>query len=64
MHFMRILLLLTMLSEPAMAYFDPASGSILLQGLLAGLAGLLLTGRIFWARVKEFFNKLFGKETN
>jgi hypothetical protein len=48
-------------AEPAHAYLDPTTGSILLQGLLAGLAGVVVVLRLYWARVKAFFRNLFGK---
>jgi hypothetical protein len=41
----------------AHAYLDPATGSILLQGLLAGVAGLMVVLRLHWARVKSFFRR-------
>ncbi len=34
------------------AYLDPASGSILLQVLLGGVAGLGLMVKMFWHRVQ------------
>ena len=46
---------------PAYAYLDPTTGSILLQGLLAGLAGAVVVLRLYWARLKAFFRNLFGK---
>ena len=48
---------------PAYAYLDPTTGSILLQGLLAGIAGVMVVGRLFWTRVKTFFRKLTGRHT-
>ncbi|MFT5446332.1 MAG: hypothetical protein ACI9DC_001498 [Gammaproteobacteria bacterium] len=39
----------------AYAYLDPGSGSILLQGLLAGIAGAVVVGRLYWQRLKVFF---------
>jgi len=45
----------------AHAYLDPATGSILLQGLLAGIAGLTVVLRLYWARIKAFFRRLSGK---
>ena len=44
------------------AYLDPGTGSFLLQLLLAGLFGILLSVRIFWKRIKAFFVRLFGGE--
>ena len=47
----------------ASAYLDPTTGSILLQGLLAGIAGAMVVGRLFWTRVKAFFRKLTGRHS-
>lgn len=40
---------------PAHAYLDAGTGSMILQLLLGGLAGVAVVGRLYWARVKEFF---------
>jgi hypothetical protein len=48
-------------SNPAQAYLDPTTGSILLQGLLAGIAGLTVVLRLYWSRVKTFFRRLLGR---
>jgi hypothetical protein len=47
--------------EPAHAYLDPTTGSILLQGLLAGLAGVVVVARVYWTRLKAFFRNLLRK---
>ena len=52
---------LALWTVPAYAYLDPTTGSILLQGLLAGIAGAMVVGRLFWTRVKAFFRKLTGR---
>jgi hypothetical protein len=44
------LLLLLVTPKPAHAYPDANTGSLLLQLLLGGLAGIALLGRIFWHR--------------
>jgi len=36
---------------------------MILQGLLAGIAGALVVGRLYWMRVKQFFGSLFGKQS-
>lgn len=48
-----VLCLLGLLSStsPAHAYIDPAAGSLLLQAVIAGVAGLLLTVKLFWRRL-------------
>lgn len=45
---------------PAYAYLDPATGSIILQGILAGIAGLMVVARLYWSRLKVFFRRLLG----
>jgi hypothetical protein len=41
----------------AYAYLDPGTGSILLQGLLALIAGTAVTLKIYWAKVRGFFSR-------
>ena len=48
-------LCLVLAAADAVAYLDPATGSIILQGLLAALAGAVVTLRVYWARLKRFF---------
>lgn len=38
-----------------LAYVDPASGSLLLQLILGGVAGLALALKLFWHRIQRFF---------
>ena len=42
-------------AAPAFAYLDPGTGSIILQGIIATVAGALVAGRLYWQRVKAFF---------
>ncbi len=46
-----------LLSFPAQAYMDPNVGSMLLQGLLAGIAAVGVTARMYWHRIVAFFSK-------
>jgi hypothetical protein len=46
---------------PAHAYLDPATGSILLQGLIAGIAGLTVVLRLYWQRIKALFRRMIGQ---
>jgi hypothetical protein len=39
----------------ALAYIDPGSGSMLLQLLLGGVAGLAVAVKLFWRRLLAFF---------
>ncbi len=42
---------------PAHAYLDPGTGSMLLQLLLGGVAGVLVVGKLYWHRVQAFFGR-------
>jgi hypothetical protein len=47
--------LLFVQTQPVFAYIDPGTGSMLLQGLLAGVAGLVVVLKLYWFRIKNFF---------
>ena len=38
-----------------LAYLDPAAGSLLLQVVLGGVAGLALALKLFWHRIRRLF---------
>ena len=40
--------------RPAYAYLDANTGSLLLQLLLGGVAGIALLGRLYWQRLKGY----------
>jgi len=42
---------------PAYAYLDPGTGSMILQGIIAGLALAGVTLRHYWYRIMSFFGK-------
>lgn len=42
-------------TTPAHAYLDPGMGSLLLQTVIGGIAGLALVLKIYWHRIKRFF---------
>jgi len=44
-------------TSPAYAYLDPGTGSMLLTGLIAGLAAIISFLSIYWQKVKAFFVK-------
>ena len=48
------------LMQPAHAYLDPGTGSMLLQGLIAAVAGGLAAGGLYWSKIKNFFS---GRKT-
>ena len=43
------------LGRPAYAYLDPGTGSMLLQIILGGAAGVLLVLKLYWHRLKRYF---------
>ena len=45
----------------AFAYLDPGTGSIILQGLIAGLAAAAVVMKTYWYRIKSFFGKTESK---
>ena len=44
-------------TSPAYAYLDPGTGSMLLQGLIGGIAATIAFLSIYWQKVKAFFGK-------
>ena len=44
-------------TSPVYAYLDPGTGSILLQGLIGGIAAAIAFLSIYWQKVKAFFGK-------
>jgi archaellum biogenesis protein FlaJ (TadC family) len=45
----------------AHAYIDPGSGSVLLQLILGGIAGIGVVARLYWDRIKTRYHSLFGR---
>ena len=50
-----IVAVLAAVAAPAHAYLDPASGSMLLQMIVGGIAGVALAIKMFWHRILGFF---------
>jgi hypothetical protein len=42
-------------ARPAAAYVDPAAGSMMLQLVLGGLAGLAIALKLLWGRLLNLF---------
>jgi hypothetical protein len=51
------------LSAPAYAYLDAATGSMILQAMIGVAATWLMYSRMFAARVREGFSRLFRRGT-
>ncbi len=45
-------------SSPSYAYLDPGTGSIVLQAILAAIAGVTVTYRLWLFKLKNFFEKI------
>ena len=52
-----LLFLLLALPGQAHAYVDPSAGSLLLQLILGGLAGLMVALRLSWKRLTGLFGR-------
>lgn len=57
------------LSHPAFAYIDPGSGSVILQLLLGGTAGIMMILKLYWERIinlicaaRESFVQMVGRK--
>jgi hypothetical protein len=50
-------------TDDAHAYLDPGTGSILLQGLIAGIAAASFAIGGYWTKVKTFFSGPKGRKT-
>jgi len=49
---------LMLVAAPAFAYIDPGTGSFLVQGIIAAVIGIGVTGKLYWSKIKA---KLTGK---
>ena len=52
-----LIAVLIVFSPQAFAYLDPGTGSIILQGLIAGIAVVGFTIKTYWYRILNFFGK-------
>ena len=58
-----LFLLLLLYPLDAFAYLDPGTGSVLLQVLLAMVAGVAVVVRIFWGSVLRFWALIRGRSS-
>ena len=56
-------LLLGIFLSPAYAYLDPGTGSIILQVILGGVAGVLVISKLYWHNFMVFIGVRGGVET-
>lgn len=60
--FVIALAILAASSASGSAYFDPGTGSLLLQMLIAGALTAAASIKMFWYRIKEIMQRLFGQK--
>ena len=48
----------------AQAYFDPGTGSMVLQLLMASVLGFIFTLKTYWGKLKGFVKNLVGKNSS
>ena len=58
-----LFLLLSLKSSLAHAYLDPGSISLVVQAIIAAIAGGIMTVKYWYWRVLRFFGKKEGKKT-
>lgn len=46
----------------AFAYIDPGTGSVLIQGIIAAIAAVGVTLKLYWHRVIGFFRRKAAKD--
>ena len=46
---------------PLQAYIDPGTGSMVVQGIIAAIAGAAVMIRLSWARIRSLFSR--GSDT-
>ncbi len=61
---MEILLIVLAIFWPidAHAYLDPGTGSMVIQSIIASIAGGLYLGKIYWKRISSFIKSLRKKK--
>ena len=56
------LMMLTIFSQnPALAYIDPGAGSLMVQLLIATIAGGAVASQMYWRKIKKFFLLILSK---
>ena len=56
------IVLLLLLPDRALAYLDPGSGSMMLQLLLGGLAGVAVLLRVCWGKLQSALDRLLPRK--
>jgi hypothetical protein len=51
---------MAVLTQPAYAYLDPGTGSLLLQGIVGAIAASVTVISLYYSRLKLAFSRLMG----
>jgi len=63
-NFKLLISFLVLIPKLAYAYIDPASGSMVIQALLAVLAAVSVSVGLFWQRIRSFIARLLNRDKN
>ena len=55
--YLSALIILASFSSQAAAYLDPGTGSMVLQGIIAGIAVVGFTIKTYWYKIRGLFGK-------
>ena len=55
------LLAVLLYSADVMAYLDPATGSMIIQGIIGAIAGAFVVIKLYWYQFKRWFDRMTGK---
>lgn len=59
-----VCLLSIALIQPAFAYLDPGTGSMIIQIIIGTFIAALAAGKYYWSKIKEFFFRLKDRLLN
>jgi outer membrane lipoprotein SlyB len=46
----------------ALAYLDPGTGSMIIQGIVGAIAGAFVVIKLYWYQVKRWFSRISGRD--
>ncbi len=52
-----ILIVLLITPQDALAYIDPSAGGMIVQLLLAGIAGVGVVAKLYWKKITSYFRR-------
>ena len=57
-------LLILLISDSALAYLDPGTSTLIIQSIIAGIVGFIVTIGVYFHKFIIIINKLFFKKKN